>query len=126
MKKIAFMFAAAAMFVACTEAPKTATQEQKDSIYNEIVAKCQAAAEEAAVAAVDVNALEYAEGATAEDSAAVINAAKEAAKAAVGALDSVNTPELKAEFETAVAEFEAALNAPVAEAVEAAEEATEE
>lgn len=123
MKKIAFMFAAAAMFVACQEAPKTATQEQKDSIYALVVAEAQAAAEADAVAAVNVEDLQIAEDATEEVRDSIINAAKEAAKAAVGVIDTTNAA-VKAVYEEAVAAFEAALNAP-AESEAATEEAAE-
>jgi hypothetical protein len=113
MKKIAFMFAAAAMFVACAEAPKTATQEQKDSILNVLVAAEQAKA--------DAIQVEYvlAEGAEEIDSAACEAIANEAKAAILAAADTTNEA-FKAAYEEAVAAFEAALNAP------AAEEATEE
>ena len=94
MKKIAFMFAAAAMFVACQEAPKVATAEQVDSIYNALKAEYQAQAD-----AVEV---EYvlAEGAEAIDSAACVAAA-----------DTTNA-DFKAAFDAAVKAFETTLNAP--------------
>ena len=119
MKKIAFMFAAAAMFVACEEAPKVATQEQKDSILNVLVA-----AEQAKAAAI-VPEFVLEEGAELIDSAACIAKAEEAKAAILAAADTTNEA-FKAAYEAAVAAFETALNAPV-EAVEAAaEEATEE
>ncbi|MCR5199049.1 MAG: hypothetical protein K6D55_09755 [Prevotella sp.] len=105
MKKIAFMFAAAAMFVACQEAPKVATAEQVDSIYNALKAECQAQAD-----AVEV---EYvlAEGAEAIDSAACV-AAAEAKKAEIMAAADTTNADFKAAFEAAVKAFETALNAP--------------
>ena len=117
MKKIAFMFAAAAMFVACQEAPKTATAEQVDSIYNALKAEAQAQAE----AIVPEFILE--EGAEAIDSAACI-AVAEAKKAEIIAAADTTNAEFKAAFEAAVKAFEAALNAP-AEAEAATEEAAE-
>ena len=118
MKKIAFMFAAAAMFVACEKAPKVATAEQVDSIYNALKAAAVAQAE----AIVHEFVLE--EGAEAIDSAACIAKAEEAKAALIAAADTTNA-EFKAAFEAAVAAFETALNAPV-EAAEAAVEAAEE
>ena len=106
MKKIAFMFAAAAMFVACQEAPKTATPAQVDSIYNALKAEAQAQAE----AIVPEFVLE--EGAAAIDSAACIAKAEEAKAAIIAAADTTNEA-FKAQFDAAVKAFEAALNAPV-------------
>jgi len=105
MKKIAFMFATAAMFVACGNAPKVATQEQKDSILNVLKAECQAKA--------DAIQVEYvlAEGAEAIDSAACEAAAQEAKNAILAAADTTNA-DFKAAYEEAVKAFEAALNAP--------------
>ena len=115
MKKIAFMFAAAAMFVACDKAPLTATQVQKDSLLNVLKAEAQAQA--------DAIQVEYvlAEGAEAIDSAACEAAAQQAKDAIIAAADTTNEA-FKAAFEAKVAEFEAALNAPVAEEAPAAEE----
>ena len=117
MKKIAFMFAAAAMAVACTEAPKVATPEQKDSILNVLKAEAQAQA--------DAIQVEYvlAEGAEAIDSAACEAVAQQAKDAIIAAADTTNEA-FKAAYEAAVKAFEEALNAP-AKAVEAAEEAAE-
>ena len=109
MKKIAFMFAAAAMIVACGKAtPKVATQEQKDSILNVLKAEAQAQA--------DAIQVEYvlAEGAEAIDSAACEAVAQEAKNAILAAADTANA-EFKAAYEEAVKAFEAALNAPVEE-----------
>ena len=112
MKKIAFMFAAAALMVACAKEVKTATQEQKDSILNEMKAACQAQA--------DAIAVEYVleEGAEAIDSATCEAKAQEAKDAILAAADTTNA-EFKAAYEEAVKAFEAALNAPAAEAAEA-------
>ena len=107
MKKIAFMFAAAAMFVACEKAPLTATPEQKDSILNVLKAEAQAKAEAI------VPEFVLAEGAEAIDSAACI-AAAEAKKAEIMAAADTTNAEFKAAFEAAVTAFEAALNAPAA------------
>ena len=108
MKKIAFMFAAAAMFVACEKAPLVATPEQKDSILNELKAQAQAQAEAIQVEYV------LAEGAEAIDSAACEAVAQQAKDAIIAAADTTNA-EFKAAFEAAVTAFEAALNAPAAE-----------
>ena len=118
MKKIAFMFAAAAMFVACEKAPLTATPEQKDSILNVLKAEAQAKAEAI------VPEFVLAEGAEAIDSAACIAKAEEAKAAIIAAADTANA-EFKAAYEAAVKAFEELLNAP-AEAAEAAVEAAEE
>jgi len=108
MKKIAFMFAAAAMAVACTEAPKTATPEQVDSIYNALKAAAQQKADEVQV---EYNIL--VEGTEDQiDSAACVAAADAAKAAIVEAADTTNEA-FKAAFEEAVKAFEAALNAPV-------------
>ena len=114
MKKIAFMFAAAAMFVACDKAPLTATQTQKDSLLNVLKAEAQAQAD----AIVPEFVLE--EGAEAIDSAACIAKAEEKKAAIIAAADTTNEA-FKAQFEAAVKAFEAALNAPVEAAAEAAE-----
>ena len=105
MKKIAFMFAAAAMFVACEQAPKVATPQQVDSIYNALKAERQAQA--------DAVQVEYvlAEGAEAIDSAAC-EAAAEAKKAEILAAADTTNAEFKAAFEAAVKAFETNLNAP--------------
>ncbi len=107
MKKIAFMFAAAAMFVACEKAPLVATPEQKDSILNELKAQCQAQADAV------VPEFVLAEGAEVIDSAACI-AAAEAKKAEIMAAADTTNAEFKAAYEAAVTAFEAALNAPAA------------
>ena len=114
MKKIAFMFAAAAMFVACDKAPLTATQTQKDSLLNVLKAEAQAQADAIQPEFV------LAEGAEAIDSAACI-AAAEAKKAEILAAADTTNEAFKAAFEAKVAEFEAALNAPAAEEAPAAE-----
>ena len=118
MKKIAFMFAAAAMMVACGNEVKTATQDQKDSILKVMVSEAQAAAD-----AIEV---EYVleEGAEAIDSAACEAKAQEMKDAIIAAADTTNA-EFKAAFEAAVKEFEAALNAPAGEAAPAEEETAE-
>ena len=107
MKKIAFMFAAAAMFVACEKAPLTATPEQKDSILNVLKAQAQAQAD-----AVEVEYI-LEEGAEAIDSAACL-AVAEAKKAEILAAADTTNEAFKAALDAAIAEFEAALNAPVA------------
>ena len=121
MKKIAFMFATAAMFAACGNEPKVATQEQKDSILNELKAEAQAKA--------DAIQVEYvlAEGAEAIDSAACEAKAQELKDAIIAAADTTNE-EFKAAYEAAVKAFEEALNAPAEEenAEGEAEEKTEE
>ncbi len=114
MKKIAFMFAAAAMFVACQEAPKTATPAQVDSILTALKAEAQAQADAI------VPEFVLAEGATEIDSAACIAKAEEKKAAIIAAADTTNEA-FKAQFEAAVKAFEAALNAPVEAAAEAAE-----
>jgi len=122
MKKIAMMFACAALFAACGNEVKTATQEQKDSILNELKAEAQAKA--------DAIQVEYvlAEGAEAIDSAACEAKAQELKDAIIAAADTTNE-EFKAAYEAAVKAFEEALNAPAEEEAPAegeAEEKTEE
>ena len=113
MKKIAFMFAAAALMVACGGATKTATQEQKDSIKDAIYAQ----EVEAAKAAIQAPA-PLAEGATAEDSAAFA-AAVEAYDQAIAAVKVDTADEaFKQKVDAAIAEFEKALNAPADSAAE--------
>ena len=121
MKKIAFMFAAAAMFVACTEAPKTATQEQKDSIMAVVIEECKAAIEAPVAPEALAEDADDAAKAAFEEATLVYDYLKNVYDAAVAAVDTTNA-EVKAAVEARIAEFEAALNAPV----EAAEEATEE
>ena len=125
MKKIAFMFAAAAMFVACTEAPKTATQEQKDSIMAVVIEECKAAIEAPVAPEALAEDADDAAKAAFEEATLVYDSLKNVYDAAVAAVDTTNA-EVKAAVEARIAEFEAALNAPVEAAAEAAEEATEE
>ena len=106
MKKIAFMFAAAALMVACGGA-KTATQQQKDSI-KQVVYDAEV---EAAKAAIQAPAA-LAEGATAEDSAAYATAMeKYNADIAAVTVDSASEA-FKAKVDEAIAAFEKTLNAP--------------
>ena len=120
MKKIAFMFAAAAMMVACGDnAPKTATAEQLDSIYNALKAECVAQAE-AIVPEYNI----FVEGSEEViDSVACQAVADSLKAAAIAAADTTNA-DFKAAYDAAVADFEAALNLP-AEVAEAIDEAVE-
>jgi len=103
------MFAAAALFVGCTQAPKVATPQQVDSIYNALKSAKAAAAEEVQVA-YDI----MVEGTENIDSAACVARAEEQKAAIVAAADTTNEA-FKAEFLKAVKDFEAALNAPAKE-----------
>lgn len=111
MKKIAFMFAAAAMVVACGNETKTATQEQKDSLMNLVIDSIYDAEKAAAEANFDAAAVVVEEG---QDSATVIAAAKQAAIDAVAKKDTTDAA-VKELVAAKIAAFEAELNAPAEE-----------
>ena len=119
MKKVALLFAAAALLVACADEPKKkqtgATQEQKDSIYNAIKAAYVREAESIKPEFV------LHEGETVIDSAACIAEAEEIKAAIIEGGDTTN-PLVKAQFYGAVNRFEKRLKAEE-EAAQKAKEA---
>ena len=109
MKKIAFMFAAAAMFVACNKAQEvTLTKADSSDVMNQVATEWEQKAGEAS-AMVDETTLDYSAAVTPEDTAAVKEAAH---KAAYDAIASVIR-------DTTNAEFNAAYKAALAKCLEA-------
>ncbi|MBO4812491.1 MAG: hypothetical protein J5552_13170 [Prevotella sp.] len=108
MKKVALLFAAATLLVACAEEPKKkqtgATQEQKDSIYESLKAAYMAEAESVQPK------FELHEGETVIDSAACIAEAEEIKAAIIASADTTN-PLVKAQLRAIVKDFEENLKA---------------
>ena len=120
MKKIAFMFATAALMVACGNEVKTATQEQKDSIKNALYEQQYEAAKAAIEAPVAPEApaeeLDEAGKAAYAEAQAAYDAAVAQYNEAVAAISIDSTTEaFKAEVDAAVKAFEEALNKPAEE-----------
>ena len=121
MKKVALLFAAAALLVACADEPKKEpgiTQEQKDSIYN--------ALREAYIK--QANAIEpefkLHPGETVIDSAACIAEAEEIKAAIIEGGDTTN-PLVKAQFNACVKKLDKKIKAEAAAAEKAKEEAAQ-
>ena len=127
MKKIAFMFACAAMVAACGNEVKTATDAQKDSLMNVVLDSMKAAIEAPVAPEALAEDADEAAKACFDSCTKVYEAAKAAYDEQIAAIDTANEA-VKAAFEAKLAAFEAELNAPVAEeAAEAeGEEKTEE
>lgn len=120
MKKVALLFAAAALLVACADEPKKEpgiTQEQKDSIYN--------ALREAYIK--QANAIEpefkLYPGETVIDSAACIAEAEEKKAAIIASADTTRQNLFKAQFNACVKKLDNEIKAEAAAAEKAKEEA---
>ena len=117
MKKIAFMFAVAAMMVACGNGVKTATPEQqaqiKDSLYAAELEAAKAAIEAPAAPEAPAEELDEAGKAAYAEAQAAYDAAIAEYNEAIAAVTVDSTSEaFKAKFAEEVKKFEAALNAP--------------
>jgi len=126
MKKIAFMFACAAMVAACGNEVKTATDAQKDSLMNVVIDSIKATVEAPVAPEALAEDADEAAKAAYDSCTKVYEAAKAAYDEQIAAIDTANEA-VKAAFEAKLAAFEAELNAPVAEEAAAeGEEKTEE
>ena len=120
MKKVALLFAAAALLGACADEPKKEpgiTQEQKDSIYNALKASY---VEEAATIQPEFI---LHEGETVIDSAACIAEAEEIKAAIIAAADTATNALFKAQFNACVKKLDNKIKAEAAAAEKAKEEA---
>ncbi len=120
MKKVALLFAAVALLVACADEPKKEpgiTQEQKDSIYNRLKATY---AEEAATIEPE---FKLYPGETVIDSAACIAEAEEIKAAIIASADTATNALFKAQFNACVKKLDNKIKAEAAAAEKAKEEA---
>ncbi len=120
MKKVALLFAAATLLLACASEPKKEpgiTQEQKDSIYNALKASY---VEEAATIQPE---FKIYPGETVIDSAACIAEAEEIKAAIIATADTATNALFKAQFNACVKKLDKKIKAEAAAAEKAKEEA---